>query len=122
MSNQLSLKSIDVFGIEELFENTDFDGMRDHLATHYGDPIDLVRERIKIHSHHKSMNNGIHRFLFEDAVAVEQDKSRSKVRKECGKRAYGVIQRSNAFSRLIAECFPNALRLSIHPQPTHALS
>ncbi len=36
------------------------------------------------------------------------------------RRACEVIQRSDAFSRLLAECFPNAVRLSVQPQPPHA--
>jgi pyoverdine/dityrosine biosynthesis protein Dit1 len=31
--------------------------------------------------------------------------------------AYSVILKNNAFSRLVAEKFPHAVRLSIHPQP-----
>ncbi|EDM77311.1 Pyoverdine biosynthesis [Plesiocystis pacifica SIR-1] len=120
MIERLRLRSIDVFAIEELFEVSSYDGMRDHLAVHYGEAIEALRDRSRMHPHMRSMYNGIHRFLFEDTVKVETGKSRSKIRKECSTRAYGVIQRSNAFSRLIAECFPDALRLSIHPQPPHS--
>lgn len=119
MIADLGLRDIDTFNLEDLFTVTDFDGMRDHLAVHYGEPLDLLRIKCK-EGHHKSMLNGIHRFLFEDTLAVEPHKSRTKIRKECRERAYGVILRSNAFSRLIAECFPSSLRLSIHPQTPHA--
>ncbi len=119
MIRRLGLRDIDTFNLEDLFTVTDFDGMRDHLAVHYGEPLDMLREKCRS-GHHKSMLNGIHRFLFEDTLAVEPDKSRTRIRKECRERAYGVILRSNAFSRLIAECFPSSLRLSIHPQTPHA--
>lgn len=120
MIERLSLASIDTFAIEQLFEVTTFEGMRDHLSVHYGEPIEQLRARARSHPESRSMYNGIHRFLFEDTLAVEKDKSRTRIRKEASSRAYGVIQRSNAFSRLIAECFPNAVRLSIHPQHPHA--
>ena len=42
------------------------------------------------------------------------------MRNECKDRAYRVIQRSDAWSRLITDCFPTALRLSIHPQSPHS--
>jgi len=31
-----------------------------------------------------------------------------------------VMQRSEAWGRLLSDCFPGALRLSIHPQSPHA--
>ena len=37
-----------------------------------------------------------------------------------GALAYQVVQRSDAWGRLLADCFPTALRLSIHPQPPHS--
>src|SRR5262249_18339107 len=64
--------------------------------------------------------DGIHRFLFEDRVVLEPHKTRSQVRRECKALAYAVIQRSNAWSHLVASEFPKALRLSIHPQAPHA--
>ena len=62
------------------------------------------------------MFNGIHRFLFEDRLALEPGKSRNRVREESKELAYHVIQRSNAWSALVERSFPQALRLSIHPQ------
>ncbi|MCA9538785.1 MAG: DUF924 family protein, partial [Myxococcales bacterium] len=116
---RLGLRDLDVFHLEHLFEVTDYDGMRDHLAVHYGEPLAELRERCR-EGAPAAMLNGIHRFLFEDTLGVDVDKSRNQIRKECRERAYRAIHRSNAFSRLIAECFPRALRLSIHPQPPHA--
>ncbi|MCB9797113.1 MAG: L-tyrosine/L-tryptophan isonitrile synthase family protein [Alphaproteobacteria bacterium] len=117
---RLSLSCIDTFNLEDLFEVTSFEGMRDHLSVHYGEPIERLRERAATDPETRAFVNGIHRFLFEDTVAVQTHKSRTCIRKECKERAYEVIQRSNAFSRLIAECFPDALRLSIHPQSPHS--
>ncbi len=120
MLDELNLADIDTFNLEDLFEVSSFAGMRDHLATHYGEPVSLLRQRAKDHAEHRSMVNGIHRFLFEDTLAVRKDLTKTQIKKETKSRAYEVVQRSNAFSRLIAECFPHALRLSIHPQPAHS--
>ncbi|WP_241480356.1 L-tyrosine/L-tryptophan isonitrile synthase family protein [Legionella norrlandica] len=46
----------------------------------------------------------------------DQTKSRSAIQKESRFKAYEVIRRSNAWSNLIREHFPEAVRLSIHPQ------
>lgn len=118
MIDRLGLDAIDVFNLEDLFQATTFEGMRDHLVEHYADTLESVKLRSKT-GPDRYMYNGIHRFLFEDAAAIQTDKSRTRIRKEAGQRAYGVIQRSNAFSRLIAECFPHSIRLSIHPQVPH---
>ena len=63
------------------------------------------------------MFNGIHRFLFEDAVVLHPDRSRTANRKWTKGRAWEVIQRSDAWGALVSEVFPDAIRLSIHPQP-----
>ena len=45
-----------------------------------------------------------------------QTKSRTSLQKLAKKKAYEVIRRSNAWSALLKEKYPEALRLSIHPQ------
>ncbi|WP_439679145.1 L-tyrosine/L-tryptophan isonitrile synthase family protein [Embleya sp. MST-111070] len=57
---------------------------------------------------------GITRFLFEDTADFPG--TRSALQRDCRDRAYGVMQRSRAWSDLIAEHHPRAVRLSIHPQ------
>jgi pyoverdine/dityrosine biosynthesis protein Dit1 len=42
------------------------------------------------------------------------------VKEESKAVAYEVIRRSNAWTRLLAEELPHALRLSIHPQHPHS--
>lgn len=56
-------------------------------------------------------------FALPDADRPDYKKSLAALQRECRERAYGVIQRSRAWGRLIAERFPEAVRLSIHPQP-----
>ena len=80
----------------------------------------FFRVQVRSQPHHRALFDGIHRFVFEDRVVLYPHKSRSQNRKEAKPIAYQVIARSNAWSRLVAEQFPRALRLSIHPQPDHS--
>lgn len=114
------LRSLDAFRMEDLFEGDDFPAMRARLAEHYAEPIEAIEERTRLHDSHRRLFNGIQRFLFEDRQGLPGGKSRTKLRNEAGEAAYRVIQRSNAWGRLVTECFPGALRLSIHPQPPHS--
>jgi pyoverdine/dityrosine biosynthesis protein Dit1/AcrR family transcriptional regulator len=112
--------SIELFSMEDLFDSGDQAAMREQLCVHYADSLQAIKERAHAHSHHLALFNGIQRFLFEDRVAIEPGKSRTQVRNECKERAYQVIRRSDAWGRLVGECFPAALRLSIHPQAPHS--
>jgi pyoverdine/dityrosine biosynthesis protein Dit1 len=112
--------SLDIFNLEDLYDGADPDLMRAQLWARYAEPLDVIEARARVYEHRRALFNGIHRFLFEDRLALEPGKSRNRVRVECKGRAFRVIQRSEAWGRLIRECFPSALRLSIHPQPPHS--
>ena len=60
--------------------------------------------------------NGIHRFILEDRIVLDSG-SKNKIRKKSKEVAYRVIQRSDAWSCLVENKFPQSVRLSIHPQP-----
>jgi pyoverdine/dityrosine biosynthesis protein Dit1/AcrR family transcriptional regulator len=117
---RLGVQSLDLFSMEDLFEMDDHGAMREQLRLHYADALGSIEERVRCYQHHQMLFNGIQRFLFEDRIACETEKSRTQVRKECKERTYLVIQRSDAWSRLLSDCFPAALRLSIHPQNPHS--
>lgn len=120
MLERIGIRSLDTFSMEDLFDIGDHGVMRDHLCTHYADSLAAIEGRIQTSDHHRALFNGIQRFLFEDRVALEAGKSRTRVRNECRELAHRVIQRSDAWGRLINDCFPTALRLSIHPQSPHS--
>jgi pyoverdine/dityrosine biosynthesis protein Dit1 len=67
---------------------------------------------------------GIKKFLEEDGAMspVYSGLSNSRKRQECKMFALGVLHRSAAWSRLIAEEFPGAVRLSIHQWWPHNAS
>ncbi len=125
MITELKLKNISTFNLDHLGKGTDFKQMRQELIENFGIPIEYLRERIlrgsKLVSHPEDkeahrMYCGITRFLVEDSTFPGQNKTRSAIQKECRAKSYEVILRSNAWSELIAERFPDAVRLSIHPQ------
>jgi L-tyrosine isonitrile synthase len=117
---ELDLDSLDVFCVEDAFGRMPFDDMRRRVCADYADPLEVIRARVQGHADERQLFNGIHRFLVEDLRAVHTERSRTSLRNLCKLRAYQVIQRSRAWSALVEERFPGALRLSIHPQRPHA--
>lgn len=115
--SEIEANSLDLFNMEDVFNEHSFSDMRQRLAKEYATSIEELRSLVKTDSNHRNLFNGIHRFLVEDYKVLQPDKSRNKVRSECKEIAYHVIQRSNAWSNLVAARFPQSLRLSIHPQP-----
>ena len=86
----------------------------------YAEPLEELRDRTRQHPHHQQLFNGIHRFMFEDLVERDTELSRTQVKKRSKDLAFEVIRRSNSWSRVVAEFFPDALRLSIHPHAAHS--
>jgi pyoverdine/dityrosine biosynthesis protein Dit1 len=115
----LAAENLDVFDLDDAFEVGDFDELRRRLLHHHALPLEEIRRRIKSEPAALFAFNGISRFLFEDRVLLEPNKSRNAVRTECKNLAYRVIQRSLAWGQLIRERYPQSVRLSIHPQPCH---
>ena len=119
--DQLQFQDLDTFHLQDLYDAVaDANRMRDSLCCHYAEPIESIRMRLHSNENQQALFNGIQRFLFEDRVAIEKDKSRSRIRNECKDHTYELIRRSDAWGRLVADCFPSSLRLSIHPQPSHS--
>ena len=120
MMERIGNGSLDFFSMEDLFDIEEHAAMRDKLLLHYADTLESIKERAHSFDHHRTLFNGIQRFLFEDRLVLETDKSRNQIRNECKELAYRVIQRSDSWGRLLSDCFPIALRLSIHPQSPHS--
>lgn len=112
-----NLTNLSTFCLEDVFgESTDYGAMRVWLTERFAASIDVLREKIKVEDEARGMFNGIHRFLFEDQLALFPDQTKTKLRERAKTLSYGVIQRSNAWSVLVEKQFPEAIRLSIHPQ------
>ncbi len=108
-----------VFDLDDVFDAPDYVSMREELLVGHAESIAALKRRVRESVPARELFNGIHRFIFEDTLEATAagNASRSQVRERSKHVAYRVIQRSNAWSNLIARHFPAALRLSIHPQP-----
>lgn len=126
MITKLGLTSISTFNLDELYDGLSFDHMRSQLMEHHGDDLEVLQGAVSRGGKDQDgsvddkeahrLYCGITRFLLEDAMFPGQRKSRTALQKECRSRAYEVIQRSKAWGELVEMRFPNAVRLSIHPQ------
>jgi pyoverdine/dityrosine biosynthesis protein Dit1/AcrR family transcriptional regulator len=117
---RLGTPDLDVVNLEDLLATDSFDAARAWIVAQYGEPLEELKARVRDTDHARALFNGIHRFVAEDGMALAPDKSKSRVKEESKEVAYEVIQRSNAWTRLLAQEFPHALRLSIHPQHPHS--
>lgn len=121
----MGLVNLSTFDLHSVYPGDDHDRLRSDLMSKYGRPLEQVREMVKrggngtgsredrdTHRHYC----GTTRFLVEDSSLPGQTKSKNALQKECRAKAYEVMRRSNAWTELIAEKFPDAIRLSIHPQ------
>lgn len=122
---EMSLSDITTFNLDDFYKKLSFVQMRDELMKTYGNSSDFLKHKIRNGGKPEArpdeeeanrMYCGITRFLFEDSLNPGQTKSRAAIQRDAKSRAYEVIRRSNAWSDLISERFPEAVRLSIHPQ------
>nr|APZ79615.1 FisH1 [Fischerella sp. SAG 46.79]AQY10094.1 NifI1 [Fischerella sp. SAG 46.79] len=118
--NEINADRIDTFCLENVFSRMSFDEMRKTLIKQYSQPIESIQERVNSEDKHRQFFNGIYHLLFDDYLVLYPDKPRNQVEVECNVRAYEVIQRSNAWTKLVGQHFPQSLRLSIHPQHYHS--
>src|SRR3990167_8637356 len=121
----MSFTSMSTFNLDDVYSALEFNQMRNQLMAQYGESLETLKDAVRKGSktpcsiENEEVNRqycGITRFLVEDAIRPGQISSRNAIQKACRQRAYIVIQRSRAWSELIAKHFPHAVRLSIHPQ------
>lgn len=114
---ELGATSLGHFHLDDVYPKLPHAAMREELLIEFGAPLSTLRGAVKSgDAEVTSMFNGIHRFIVEDYAQYHPDVSRTQLKEMCKSIAYRVIQRSNAWSRLVESKFPDALRLSIHPQ------
>ncbi|WP_330182270.1 isocyanide synthase family protein [Nocardia sp. NBC_01503] len=112
--------SIGLYGLRDAMPELGWDERRRRLLTEYAETVDEIRKSVKSDPDARRMFNGIHRFMVEDNAALMPELSMTQRRNRSKQTAYEVVQRSQAWSRLMAEIFPHAVRLSIHPQTHHS--
>ncbi|MBL4795231.1 MAG: isocyanide synthase family protein [Pseudomonadales bacterium] len=111
--------TIDFYNLDDTFSDLkDYQTMREELMIGYGESLTEIRQRCKDKKEASSMYKGITRFMFEDFLGIDpfRSQSRTSVQKHASAVAYRVIQRSNAWSKLLADQFSTSVRLTIHPQ------
>lgn len=113
---ELNSNNLVTFNLDNIFGDCNFDEMRSQLMTGFGEPLEVVQADVRAGGDAQRMYCGITRFLLEDAIRPNLTISKTALQKQCRRRAYEVIQRSRAWDRLLAKHFPDAVRLSIHPQ------
>jgi pyoverdine/dityrosine biosynthesis protein Dit1 len=114
--SELAADNLTTFNLDDVLGGSGFDAMRAHLMAEHGEPIEKLEAEARSGGDALRMYCGITRFLLEDAMRPGMALSKTALQKECRRRAYQVIQRSRAWDALIAKRFPEAVRLSIHPQ------
>ena len=105
------------FDLSTAFGDVTPAAMRKHLMERHAPTQEALRARAESSPAFAAQIDGIHRFLFEDEVVLRPEQTRSQSKKQTRGRAWEVVRRSEAWGALVASVFPQALRLSIHPQP-----
>jgi pyoverdine/dityrosine biosynthesis protein Dit1 len=119
IAQDMGLTHVEFFDLDDVYPSlTDHAALREDLMVLYGEALKPLQERCRTQPEAGAMYRGITKFLFEDFCGLEEFKSlsRNAIQELARVGAYRVIQRSNAWSRLLADRFPDAVRLSIHPQ------
>lgn len=118
--SQLELQHVNIINLEDVLQGDSFDVLREQVITDYAEPLDELRLRLTHSSDFKNLFNGIHRFITDDRKVTETQLSATKIKEESKLIALKVIQHSNAWTRLLAYVYPDAVRLSIHPYAAHS--
>ncbi len=117
MIDTIGSESLGLFNLDDECIGYTHTSMRRVLIERYGGDLKPLKQQVRAGGEQLTLYRAITRFLVEDADTPDYQGSRAALQRECRERAYGVIQRSKAWGKLVAERFPDAVRLSIHPQP-----
>ncbi|MFH8753834.1 L-tyrosine/L-tryptophan isonitrile synthase family protein [Streptomyces rimosus] len=117
MINRIGATHLVQFTLDEVYPGADHTRLRAKLTAGRGPHTDELRAEVRRGGNLVHMYRGITRFMFEDLSVPGYTGSRAALQRRCRELAYGVIARSRAWDELLADLFPNAVRLSIHPQP-----
>jgi pyoverdine/dityrosine biosynthesis protein Dit1 len=107
---------VQVVSLEDLFAGS-YDEARRDLAENFGPTEEDLRNEARENPDVRRYVNGIERFLFEDFRVLHPDAPTTPIRKECHRLVYRLMRRTRAWSRVLSERYPKAVRLSVHPQP-----
>lgn len=109
------LGHIETYNLDNVYGDLGYDEKRARLTEEYGETVEELRAEVKRDDRALALYQGITRFMLEDAMDPSYRGTRAALQRESRERAYGVIQRSRAWSDLIEEQISTSIRLSIHP-------
>lgn len=113
---EYGFNSLRTFSAGAYYQGLRGDALRARLVADFAKDVASTRTDCLHSAAGRVLLGGIHRFLFEDDLVRCPQLSRNKVRQQAKLQAYEVIRRSQSFGQLVQACFPDAIRLSIHPQ------
>jgi pyoverdine/dityrosine biosynthesis protein Dit1 len=111
--------AIGLYALRDAMPGLTADQRRARLLDEYAESVDEIRNAVRSRPRDRRMFNGIHRFVTEDHAVLMAELSATQRRNRAKLTAYEVVRRSRAWSRVVEEVFPGAVRLSIHPQNHH---
>lgn len=117
MIDRIGAIHLDQFTLDDVHPGAAHARMRAELTANRGPQPDELRAEVRRGGDLVHMYRGITRFMLEDLSVPGYTGSRAALQRRSRGLAYGVIARSRAWDELLAELFPDAVRLSIHPQP-----
>ncbi|MFC5719462.1 L-tyrosine/L-tryptophan isonitrile synthase family protein [Streptomyces gamaensis] len=117
MITRIGATHLEQFTLDEVYNGAGHEEMRETLSAGYARSVEELREEVRAGGAPLAMYRGITRFMLEDLSGPRWTGTRSALQRKCRTLAYRVIQRSKAWGDLLGELFPDAIRLSIHPQP-----
>ncbi|MBO0651402.1 isocyanide synthase family protein [Streptomyces triculaminicus] len=117
MITRIGATRLEQFTLDEVHPGAGHEDMRAMLSAGHAPTLEELREEVRGGGAPLAMYRGITRFMLEDLSTPDYTGTRSALQRRCRQLAYRVIQRSRAWGNLLDELFPDAVRLSIHPQP-----
>ncbi|GAB3131465.1 hypothetical protein GCM10027289_17690 [Tsukamurella serpentis] len=112
------LANLRTFDLREIWGAGDFESKRARLDSQWAPSLDEVRADVLAGGQSARLLRGMTRFMLADTVDWKGTKS--QLQKSAKSRAYQLIRFSAAWGRILDEHFPDAVRLSIHPQPSRS--
>ena len=107
---------LSIFKLDNLFSHTEYSRIKDNFIKEFPDNVESLKKKRFYSPDFFVMFSGLNKFIYEDLSYIYKDKSKPWIRNEAKNLTFQIIQRSNTWSKLIEKYFPQALRLSIHPQ------
>lgn len=108
-----------IITLKDVYGN-DLNGSRQALMNDFGKSTDQIRQQVLTDPLMSSDFCGIKRFISEEQSALHPDICTNQMNKLSRNMAYETIKYDDAWSRLMEQAEPYAIRLSSHPQPAGA--